>query len=454
MNLSCCRIEISSSVGALRLFVLGWALTYLCNQPLIGQTPTSLGLQGESISSVVLDGNDANTIYAGSYSDFTAGKTGGIFRTTDGGASWDTLIRGVTVVDLDVHPLNNQVIYATLGLNLLTMPGIMKSTDGGTNWAYSSSGIILSAEEGPMCLAIDPLAPETVYVGTGGYFGGRFYRSTNGGSSWASLGDTTRVRNGVISIAVNPFDRTEIFAGTAGSGDLMRSTDFGTTWQETGFQAFVVQIVFGADPSTVYLASYCTNSCTVGVFQSTDGGQSWQNPNQGLPDTLNVKSISLRGNAAYLAGNKRDSTWIFHKIIDIWEPLVTNVLPPVNTIFVAGDILYMGGQGVAVLDLPSLVFSRGLGPESSHLVRNFPNPFNPYTRIRYRVPESGTVFLAIYDNLGRFVRRLVLSPMSAGEYEIDWDSRGGKGQTMTSGVYYCVLRMKHYVGTVRMILLR
>ena len=63
-----------------------------------------LGLENEGITAIEVDWVNTNTIYAGSGSDFSSGTVGGIFKTTDAGASWDTLIRGVTVRDLDIHP--------------------------------------------------------------------------------------------------------------------------------------------------------------------------------------------------------------------------------------------------------------------------------------------------------------------------------------------------------------
>lgn len=88
-----------------------------------------LGLENENITAIAGDWSNPDIIYAGSSSNFSTGTAGGIFKSTNAGADWDTLIRGVTVRDIDIHPKNPEIIYAALGLNVLTQPGIIKTTD-------------------------------------------------------------------------------------------------------------------------------------------------------------------------------------------------------------------------------------------------------------------------------------------------------------------------------------
>jgi hypothetical protein len=66
---------------------------------------------------------------------------------------------------------------------------------------------------------------------------------------------------------------------------------------------------------------------------------------------------------------------------------------------------------------------------------NWPNPFNPFTRIAYELPHRGQVQLAIYDHGGRVVRLLEHGRRPAGRHVILWDGRNDRGQAMPSGVY-------------------
>ncbi len=68
-------------------------------------------------------------------------------------------------------------------------------------------------------------------------------------------------------------------------------------------------------------------------------------------------------------------------------------------------------------------------------VKNFPNPFNPSTTIRYELPESGNIKLSIYDITGQLVKTLVDDYRDAGIYEVLFD-----GSQLASGIYISVLQ--------------
>lgn len=85
---------------------------------------------------------------------------------------------------------------------------------------------------------------------------------------------------------------------------------------------------------------------------------------------------------------------------------------------------------------------------------NTPNPFNPSTRIAYRIPEPGQVDLRIYSVLGQQVRVLVRDHQSPGRYEVMWDGKDAFGRYVSTGVY--VYRLAHPGGvlTNRMLLVK
>ena len=95
-----------------------------------------------------------------------------------------------------------------------------------------------------------------------------------------------------------------------------------------------------------------------------------------------------------------------------------------------------------------------LAPEAMALFPNTPNPFNPSTRITYRIPEPGQVDLTIYNVLGQQVRVLVRDHQSPGRYDVLWDGRDGFGRYVSSGVYF--YRLAHPGGALanRMLLVK
>jgi len=86
---------------------------------------------------------------------------------------------------------------------------------------------------------------------------------------------------------------------------------------------------------------------------------------------------------------------------------------------------------------------------------NYPNPFNPATRIVFETPRRTLVSLHVYDFAGRLVRTLLSDESSrAGRNEVFWDGCGDDGREAASGVYFYRLTAGAFDATRRMILLR
>jgi hypothetical protein len=91
-----------------------------------------------------------------------------------------------------------------------------------------------------------------------------------------------------------------------------------------------------------------------------------------------------------------------------------------------------------------------LPPKTFELYPNYPNPFNPYTKINYRLPGVGgqyTVSLQIYDILGREVETLVNGTLESGSYSVTFNA-----ENLPSGVYFYRLKTASFYQTKKMIL--
>lgn len=93
-------------------------------------------------------------------------------------------------------------------------------------------------------------------------------------------------------------------------------------------------------------------------------------------------------------------------------------------------------------------------PSVFALRRNFPNPFNPATRIEFSLPGESPVLLRIYDMHGRIVRVLADGRFSAGIHSEAWDGRDAEGRRVPSGVYVCLLRAGKHSSFMKMLLVR
>jgi subtilase family serine protease len=90
----------------------------------------------------------------------------------------------------------------------------------------------------------------------------------------------------------------------------------------------------------------------------------------------------------------------------------------------------------------------------SRLYQNFPNPFNPITKIRYQIAKSGPVTLRIYNVKGQLVKTLVSKPLLPGYYEAYWKGDNDRGNKVASGVYFYRLRAPGYIKSRKMVLIK
>jgi hypothetical protein len=93
-------------------------------------------------------------------------------------------------------------------------------------------------------------------------------------------------------------------------------------------------------------------------------------------------------------------------------------------------------------------------PPTAHLAQNFPNPFNPTTKISFGLRKPASVSLRIYDAAGRLVRVLAEGDRVAGTHAELWDGRDGGGDFVASGIYFCRFRAGAFSETRKMILVK
>ncbi|MFQ5649774.1 MAG: Ig-like domain-containing protein [bacterium] len=93
-------------------------------------------------------------------------------------------------------------------------------------------------------------------------------------------------------------------------------------------------------------------------------------------------------------------------------------------------------------------------PKTFQLSQNFPNPFNPDTKIRYQLPQTGKVTIRIFDVLGREVKTLVDERKEAGFHVLTWDAKNQDGIRVASGIYYYSISAGDFKMTKKMLLLK
>jgi hypothetical protein len=227
------------------------------------------GNVGGRVRSLVIHPTNPNIIWAGSV-------TGGIWKSTDAGVSWqvlDDFMTNMAVASMIIDPTNPNVLYAGTGegfynLDGLQGAGVFKTTDGGTTWTQ------LSATNTSNWYYVNRLAisPDGTTILAATQSG--IWRSTDGGTTWSqkSLTET-------LDINFNPADGTKAVA-SGNNKSAWYSTDGGVTWNAATFTA-------GISGSTSYIyrieTAYAPSNPSI-VYASIDvnGGEVWKSTDGGV----------------------------------------------------------------------------------------------------------------------------------------------------------------------------
>ena len=236
----------------------------------------------------------------------------GVFRSTDGGVTWDHLTDGVPAKpasDIAIDPANANIIFAAIGDVFGDDDnGIYKSTDGGATWTRLISGLPL-ANVGRISLAVAPSDSRrlyTIYTYPSDESGGgaslrNVYRSVDGGDSWIPMnpGNFQATYGWYLSIVtVHPTDPDIAFVGGV---ELLRTINGGTNWSVVTPQ-HVDMHGLSWDGTTLLSAD------DGGVHYTANNGSTWYPANDGLGVTQFYAGISLNSSQeSWVLGGLQDN---------------------------------------------------------------------------------------------------------------------------------------------------
>jgi hypothetical protein len=255
-----------------------------------GGTSWSASFTGQdsdgTIFTLAIDPRNSNIVYATTSNDCgteslgSIGAGGKLHKSVDGGTNWSHSLfkrMGVfpgCVLELVVDPQNSGHLYAAF-----LYGGVFKSTDAGATWNAANSGLIPGnavAVYNAVALAIDPVSPSTVYtVSSSGVF-----KSSDGGMSWnpasSGLPDWASELDDDYCcfrprLAVDPQNSARVYLGISVDGvhHAFQSSDAGASWKDSGLVWSSSGWWFGGlaissqGPSTVYAGT------SQGVFAMT-----------------------------------------------------------------------------------------------------------------------------------------------------------------------------------------
>ena len=258
-----------------------------------------------SIGAIEVAPSNANVIYvatgsAAIRSNVSIGK--GVYRSSDGGETWQFagLEKAGVIGDMVVHPSDADIAFVAAVGNVFgrnAERGVFRTRDGGRTWDHV---LFVSDSTGVVDIDMNPNNPDELYAGAwraerkpwtviSGAREGGVYKSTDGGDTWTKLaGGLPNEYTGKISVSIARSEPRRVYAlieagdGTLGvpggvHGGLYRSDDAGATWTRTSNQAGLLNRPFyytyvDVDPTNADVV-YVNNET---FWKSTDGGVTFQ----------------------------------------------------------------------------------------------------------------------------------------------------------------------------------
>ncbi|HEV8264955.1 MAG TPA: hypothetical protein VGQ06_08375 [Gemmatimonadales bacterium] len=254
-----------------------------------GQTWRHLGLQdGQQIPMIIVDPRDPNRVFAAVLGHpYGPNPERGIFRSTDGGATWDKVLykdENTGGMDLAFDPANPQTVLAVLwsarqapweaGWVLSANNGLYKSTDGGTTWRQITTGLPGAQDGlGRIGLGTSVSEPARMYAVVGARSGGGLYRSDDGGESWRLVNSDGRLwgRDGDFNeVKVDPKNADVVYVANIVT---WKSTDGGTSfvgWRGAPGGDDYHRLWINPDTPQIIL-----NASDQGAVITVNGGETW-----------------------------------------------------------------------------------------------------------------------------------------------------------------------------------
>jgi photosystem II stability/assembly factor-like uncharacterized protein len=242
-----------------------------------------------SISKIVIDPNDDNTIFVSAMGPLFRNDTNrGVYRSVDGGNTWEQklFVSDITgVIDMSIHPTNGDIVYAA-SWERIRRPeyrqyggetsGLYRSLDGGETWSEMTNGLpSLAADKGRISIDISKSNPDVLYaryVNAIGAIEG-VYKTVDGGNVWTEVNSASLTNVGFHwwfrGIVVDPSNENVIYNVDF---NVQKSIDGGNTWSEAFLNAHVDQHALAFNnlvPGSVLLGN------DGGLYYSDDDGDSY-----------------------------------------------------------------------------------------------------------------------------------------------------------------------------------
>jgi photosystem II stability/assembly factor-like uncharacterized protein len=381
--------------------------------------------------------------FVDSLTGWAAGEAGTIIRTTDGGESWEVQNSTVQTFIMDIFFVDENLGWALALKDVFPFNSvILKTTNGGDKW---------TAENFPDSSKL--IRTIFFFDSLNGFVGGSYIaRTSDGGNSWVEADIDSNMVSGFPVYRFNFYNQQ--FGYACGgridvAGVTWRTTNSGLSWTAQGISADEVFDIFIFDSlNAITLSGDPEGLYPIADLKTTNAGLTWNYTELsffGLSFNIDFRTYNEGWSASgykFLLTTNRGETW------EEFETPDSAVVYDLQ--FLDAKTGYAVGENGVILKLdPTLVgIEKDIPPATEFILyQNYPNPFNPSTKIKFTIPNSPLSFgeglgvrLVVYDVLGNEIATLVNEKLSAGEYEVEFNS-ASSSKNLSSGIYFYQLRV-------------
>lgn len=386
-------------------------------------------LNGRSVWSLAKDDN--GNLFAGGLT----GANSRIWRSSDGGNSWDTIYIGTgSTMWGFAFDLSGNMYVANFSA------GLLKSTNGGVNFTVTDTSNFNGKRPQGVACGISG----HVYVTTAS----GFFRSTDFGSTFT---ETALTGTNVLPVIVDKDSSNIVYVGVSSAGGMgigfYRSTDYGLTFSSNLNPGKNGYGIYQHSDGSIYMI---TTTSPYNVDKSTNKGLAWTTLGNALAAPRGI-TIDLAGNI-YLAGNggayrstNGGSSFVNFNLMGSCTPALTFQ----NKIFVGAS----GGTAGVYIYTDSTISGTipiiNTYPGNYSLSQNYPNPFNPETNIKYSIPIASNVKLILYDVTGKELSVLLNEFKNPGTYDLRINV-----DKLSSGVYFYKMETERFATIRKMVVVK
>lgn len=249
-----------------------------------GASWKNVGLKtSEHIGKIIVDPGNSNVVYVAAIGPlWKEGGERGVYKTVDGGKTWTQVLKideHTGVNDLIMDPRKSDVLYASAFQRRRhdyayvsggPGSGIYKTADGGKTWEKANAGLP-SGDKGRIGLAISPADPEYIYAIVEAAKDAGFYRTTNRAASWQKMSSHQTGGNYYNEVIADPKNPNRVY--TMGYA-IDVSDDGGRSFRPIGEKSkHVDNHSLWVNPKNT---NHMINGCDGGLYETWDGAKTWE----------------------------------------------------------------------------------------------------------------------------------------------------------------------------------